>query len=269
MIFLKKIIIRKLENRGYLVQRVTKPERIKEVLEQLFPRKTKSKLIRMGGNGDGGYLIPNDLEGISSCFSPGVSDVSQFERECLEKKIKVFMADYSVNEPNLDKSLYDFSFTKKFIGAFKDDKFISINHWIKKNLKKEDGDLILQMDIEGSEYHSLLSLSEDLLSKFRIIIVEFHHLESLWNPHFFEIFEATILKLLENHSCIHIHPNNSYGIEERFSLKIPRILEMTFYRKDRGVSEEYETNYPNPLDRDSIKAEHIPLPKEWFFNATE
>jgi len=266
MIILKKAILKAIENRGYLIQKATSPDKVKSLLKELYPRKTKFGLFRMGGGGDGGYLVPNDLEGISCCFSPGVSDFSQFEKECLDRGIRVFMADYSVSEPKLDSNKYSFSFLKKFIGSYTDEKFVSINQWIESNLNANDGDIILQMDIEGSEYQSLLNISEELLKKFRIIVVEFHHLESLWSPHFYQIFEATIKRLLENHACVHIHPNNSDGVEERGGLRIPRIVEMTFYRKDRELLEEFETVFPNPLDRSNIADTPLDLPKEWYHN---
>jgi len=41
-------------------------------VEQFFnlvkPVKTNHDLIRVGGQVDGGYLIPDDLEGIETCF---------------------------------------------------------------------------------------------------------------------------------------------------------------------------------------------------------
>lgn len=266
MIFLKKAILKEIERRGYLIQKVTPPEMIKALLKKVYPRKTKAGLIRMGGEADGGYIIPDDLSGISCCFSPGVSDISQFERDCLDRGIRVFMADYSVSEPKLDSTKYSFSFLKKFIGSYSDEKFVSINEWMYSNLQEEDGDVILQMDIEGSEYQSLLNISDHLLRKCRLIIVEFHHLESLWSPHFYQIFEATVTRLLQNHTCVHIHPNNSNGVEEREGLRIPRIVEMTFYRKDREILDEFETVFPNALDRENIKGRSIYLPKEWYFN---
>ena len=36
-------------------------DQIKELIKALRPVKTKFDLIRIGGNNDGGYLIPNDL----------------------------------------------------------------------------------------------------------------------------------------------------------------------------------------------------------------
>ena len=57
-------------------------------------------LIRIGGEGDGGYLVPNILGGVSHCFSPGVSFTSDFESHLSKTyDIKSFMADASVDTP--------------------------------------------------------------------------------------------------------------------------------------------------------------------------
>lgn len=54
-------------------------EKLQEFLGAVRPKKTNHLLIRIGGEGDGGYLVPDDLGGINSCFSPGVSFVADFE----------------------------------------------------------------------------------------------------------------------------------------------------------------------------------------------
>ena len=52
------------------------------------------ELIRIGGDGDGGYLLPDILNDISYCFSPGVSQTSFFEKELSENyNIQSFMVD--------------------------------------------------------------------------------------------------------------------------------------------------------------------------------
>jgi hypothetical protein len=42
-------------------------------------------LIRIGSPGDGGYLMPNILNEVSYCFSPGVDNIADFEKELSEK----------------------------------------------------------------------------------------------------------------------------------------------------------------------------------------
>ena len=49
------------------------------LIKSLRPMDCGKKLIRIGGNEDGGYLVPDDLEGIEYCFSPGVSTTVDFE----------------------------------------------------------------------------------------------------------------------------------------------------------------------------------------------
>ena len=48
---------------------------IVEVFQLLKPKASKTPLIRIGGDGDGSYLVPDDLEGITACFSPGVNRI--------------------------------------------------------------------------------------------------------------------------------------------------------------------------------------------------
>jgi hypothetical protein len=52
---------------------VTEKTRIINLIQSLAPQTTDKALIRLGPNKDGGYLVPNDLDGIEACFSPGVS----------------------------------------------------------------------------------------------------------------------------------------------------------------------------------------------------
>ncbi len=57
------------------------------------------------------YLIPNDLEDIAICVSPGVDSESRFELELANKGMKVYMADNSVDSPAINHS--NFHFIKK------------------------------------------------------------------------------------------------------------------------------------------------------------
>ena len=50
-----------------------------EALQLLKPVRSSYPLVRIGGDQDGAYLLPNDLKGIEACFSPGVSYKKSFE----------------------------------------------------------------------------------------------------------------------------------------------------------------------------------------------
>ena len=57
-------------------------------LLKIRPLETNHRLIRVGSDYDGGYLLPDDLDEVKYCFSPGVSDNISFETQ-LTKDYKI------------------------------------------------------------------------------------------------------------------------------------------------------------------------------------
>ena len=90
--FLKNTLIRVSALGKIFPTRLTPEEDVKALIYSLRPRLADQKLIRLGPSGDGGYLVPDDLEDIEACLSPGVALVSGFERDCAALGMKIFMA---------------------------------------------------------------------------------------------------------------------------------------------------------------------------------
>jgi hypothetical protein len=241
---------------------LTDPGDMGRFIRSLQPVATDRDLIRLGPDADGGYLIPDDLDGIEACFSPGVSTVSGFEKDCADRGIKVFLADKSVEGPAESHEL--FGFTKKFVGAVSDKDFMTLDGWVNDSLTTLDTDLILQIDIEGAEYEVFLSASEGLIKRFRIIVAEFHWLEQLWSRPYFDLAKRAFDKILRDHTCVHIHPNNCCGSVKKAGLDIPSVMEFTFLRNDRIHRTSARTDFPHPLDRDNLPETPLVLPKCWF-----
>jgi len=264
----KKAIIKFLHHHlvknGIVVQGATKKQKIVNLIEKLYPYKTQFELIRLGPNGDGGYLVPNHLDGIEACFSPGVDKISDFELDCLGYGMKVFMADKSVEKPNIDISEDRYDFIQKFVGCTNNEDFITMDKWVKSNCLSDSSELILQMDIEGGEFNSIINMSDSLMQRFRIMVIEFHNLQDMWNPHVFNLAETVFDKILQTHICVHIHPNNCCDIDSRFGINIPRATEITFLRKDDAEKKGLENAFPHKLDYDNTKNQHISLPKNWY-----
>ena len=69
---------------------------IRETIGKIVPVNCGHPLIRIGGTGDGAYLIPADLSDVEACFSPGVNNFKDFEDHLAQRYgIKAFMCDYS------------------------------------------------------------------------------------------------------------------------------------------------------------------------------
>ncbi len=259
---LKKIFI---EDKGNIIISRTPLERVKTLIEKLFPVHTDKELIRVGPNGDGGYLIPNDLDGIKACFSPGVDVMSDFEKACFDLGMQLFLADRTVDKPNLDLGPENYNFLKKHIGCTDNAEFTTLDSWV-NSFELGDSDLLLQMDIEGAEYASIINASNALLKRFRILVFEFHNLDEFWNPRFFNMVALALNKILETHTCVHIHPNNCCGTEAKFGLEIPRMAEFTFLRNDRINHKEFAKTFPHQLDFDNENKTPVTLPKCWYKN---
>src|SRR5947209_3762865 len=113
---IKRTVINLLLNHNIRMSRsrATETHKILDFLSLVRPVKTNHDLIRIGGDTDGGYLVPNDFENIDICFSPGVSEVADFEADLAKRGIKCFLADYSVQAPPISNALFDFE--KKYLG---------------------------------------------------------------------------------------------------------------------------------------------------------
>jgi hypothetical protein len=232
-------------------------------LKSLAPVAISQPLVRIGGRDDGGYLLPDDLADIRVAISPGVSTEVGFDLDMAQRGIDVLMADASVNGPPVDN--LHFHFQPKFVNVFENGTNTRLDSLCKSKAMEKGGDRILQMDVEGSEYHVLLDLSDEALRSFRIMVIEFHDLDRIFSKFSLRIIQATFLKLLRYHHVVHIHPNNVARPTKRGDIEISPVMEFTFYRKDRAKIEPDRTlEFPHPHDRDNVaNLPSIVLPPCW------
>lgn len=261
---IKQIAINALGGAGCFPTRATPTDQLRELIASLHPYHSPRGLIRLGPSGDGGYLVPDDLDGIHACFSPGVNVESGFELACAERGMQVFMADRSVEGPAARHPR--FSFSRCNVGAFSEPGVTSMDDWVSASDVPASADLMLQMDIEGAEFETLLATSRSLLGRFRVIVVEFHALNELLGLAWFQLARAVFRKLLDQHVCVHLHPNEVYPSVAARGLEIPPYMEFTFLRRDRmGPSPwEHETRFPHPLDASNVGGAPIVLPPCWY-----
>ncbi|WP_294610046.1 hypothetical protein [uncultured Roseovarius sp.] len=71
---LKEYLDQKLMDRGRISQKAVAQSDVKELTNDFRAAYTPARLVRIGGDGDGGYMMPDDFDGITHCFSPGVAE---------------------------------------------------------------------------------------------------------------------------------------------------------------------------------------------------
>jgi hypothetical protein len=146
---------------GTFISPAVKSSELLGLIRRLTPVSSPFNLIRIGGDGDGGYLVPDDLKGINFCFSPGVAESSGFELGLTAFQIHSFLIDYSVEAPPVDSKFLHFE--KLFLSSRSDyEKFVRLEDWVNQKAPSHE-DLILQMDIEGSECSVLADASDETL----------------------------------------------------------------------------------------------------------
>ena len=238
-----------LNGKKYLEFRTSASD-VKKIFLLLKPFNVGLNLLRVGGNNDGAYLIPDDLDGIEMCISPGYGHQAGFEEHLYrEYKINSVVLDLLPDPENLSKSL---TYVRKYLGFENTIDCVTLENIVSNlNTSSSNADLLLQMDIEGSEYLSLLTTPQSIIDRFRIIVIELHYLERVNNVFWVEqIMIPFLRKITLNHTICHAHPNNSVSFFNFNGLKFPRVIEITLIRNDR-FENQFQTPavLPNALDQ--------------------
>lgn len=224
-------------------------------LELVKPRRAPVPMLRLGGAGDGAYLVPDDLEGVTDCLSPGVDNRKAFEDDLARRfGIRSHMVDASSSPERFDTPLIEGlqTFQPKWLEPVSGEKAISLTDWVERLEPLGPGDLMLQMDIEGAEYRNLLQTPRDVLARFRILLIEFHGLQWLGEGAVLrEVARPVMQKLAADFVCVHAHPNNwcpSVRLGDT-GIDMPSVLELSFLRRDRMRADRwFPVSLPHPLD---------------------
>jgi hypothetical protein len=237
-------------------------QRVKQLIKDLRPMTTQFNLVRIGEGSDGSYLLPDDLEGIFACFSPGVGSSTKFEENLLDFDIPSFLLDGSISR--LPREIPGLSFESKYLGEFDNVNTIRMESWVQIHTPNAR-ELLLQMDIEGAEWNVLKDISEEFLSRFRILVIEFHHLERMFLDENYDSWNKILNKILKHFHVVHIHPNNYCSQVSILDLEIPRLMEFTFLNKNRIDGPVPTQTFPHPLDQNNVSNyEALNLPKCWY-----
>lgn len=246
---------------GLHVTQKTRDSDLKALLIRLWPRQCDAELIRVGGPGDGGYLMPNLLSEIEICISPGIGSTSEFEKQ--------LAAYYNINSILIDPNRYpvglqdvEYTHLQKFVGIKNDPKYISLNQ-LTENYTTGHQSAILQMDIEGAEYLNLLDAQIDSLQRFRILVIEFHNVHHWLSKPFFDCTVKPLFdKLLNIFFVVHVHANNFGFYVHVGHHRLSNTLEVTFLNRKSSCEGKLVDQLPHRLDsRNSAAKPDIPFPR--------
>ncbi len=232
----------------------------------LKPIKLNNLELQRYGNqyGDGGYILPNDLQNIEYLFSLGVGTQYSFEEDMNNRNIKCFLADYSVETSSFENS--NLNFYKKYIKAYNSKNSLRFEDWKDQCLKSDKrGEFIIQVDIEGDEYQVLLSINNDTFERTKYLIIEYHFLTKIFDLKIGNLIMSALKRVSEKFYPMHLSINNTSSILNKHNVNIPHTLEVSYINKKYVNNFEFlkdpnhHLNRPNISNRDTIE-----VPREFF-----
>ena len=210
------------------------------IFQLLKPKDVLGKnKVRIGREGDGGYILLNDFENIKFAYSFGISYEISFDKALADKNIDVFMYDHTIEGlPIYNPKLHwkKIGLTEKNGGS---NNMKTLDELIKENFHEKEKNMILKMDIEGPEWNILNELNNEILKKFKYIIIEFH-----FNIEYKPLFIKVLKKLTEFHQIFHLHCNNCATLINIDDINICLSLEVSLIIKENNTFIRSSELYP-------------------------
>ena len=199
--------------------------RVGQILELVTPiRMDLDHVCRFGSENDGGYVLVKDFSDGDFLLSMGVANDVNFELELISLLSGAHLYDDSIVA--LPKVVSNSFFYNERIGG---SGCTSITEAMERI--PDHFDLILKVDIEGSEWEALDSLKTEELNKFRQIVVEYHWFEKLIDDQDYSRMLRVLSKLSTTHFVLNAHPNNCGDTLIIENIAFPSIIEVTYLRR--------------------------------------
>lgn len=222
-------------------------QRVLEILKMLEPVTIEgARKLRVGGSGDGGYVMLDDFAGVTAAYSLGINDDVSWDLDIAKRSIEVFQYDHTIEALPARHKL--FHWFKVGIAAEPRAGFDSLPNLIKANGHAAAGNLILKCDIEGTEWDMFAAMRAEDLARFSQIVVEFHGFHFLVDPAFAKRARAAIANLTRQHRLIHVHANNNSALSIIGGVPIAASMEMSFVRVAGKRFVRSQETFPTPLD---------------------
>ena len=206
--------------------------------------------IRIGGEGDGGYVLLDRLRPEQPVLSYGVGPDSSFDLDLAARGHRVFMFDHTVTGPRGGVP-QGCAFFREGVAAKPDpeNRLDTVAAHLQRLHLAGRRDVILKMDIEGGEWAIMAELPDEALDSFEQIVVEFHWLQTLERESFTAQAIAALQRLNARFTLCHVHANAYGGPKMVAGVILPHVIEVTYVRSDLVSRTPNRTLYPTEHDR--------------------
>lgn len=187
------------------------------------------ELVRVGAHHDGGYVMADDFN-VGGAISIGIGPDVTWDQAIAAKGIPVAMFDPTIRRP--PAFVPAAKFFRLGLGSQHQARMEPLEQLVHRSSSHADQDLLLKVDVEGAEYEGIGEASQDLLGRFRQIVVELHDLSQLQLPSKRNLVLGMLRKLNESHTSVHVHANNYDEVCLFNAYWFPNAIELTYVRRD-------------------------------------
>jgi hypothetical protein len=223
---------------------------MRQALHCLCPHNTVTGLAktRLGAPHDGGYVIVDELKGVTNMLSFGIGGNVDFESEMVMRGIQqVIMCDHTITK--LPREHPSFLWRKQAVGAHDSDTMCTISRLLREHSLTDDHNLFLKCDVEDCEWDLIESTSSSEWAQFSQMVFEFHYFEQMLDPARFARVKSCLEKLAQTHVCVHVHGNSHGPLSLVNGIALPQCLEITYVRRDfSGLQPSWEI-FPTSIDK--------------------
>jgi hypothetical protein len=208
--------------------------KLHNIISLLQPYNIYQPKIRLGSNGDGGYIVSYSILNQCEClFTYGVGNNIDFELDFVRstnKPCKMF--DHTLTEDITEFIDWHVQHSGNLLSSYKEglgnyDNCNSFeNHYKQLQI---NGEVLLKIDVEGCEYDYFESSDMDFIKNVCSgILLEVHNIkDSKIQDRLLNILQ----KINENFIIFHLHGNNYGHTFNYMNFEIPNVLELSFINK--------------------------------------
>lgn len=244
-----------------------KKAEILELYDLVRPQTFPGLVKRRVGNraADGGYVMADDFQGITAAFSLGIGLDISWDLEMAGLGIEIYQFDHTVDEPAEVAGNSRLHFQSCGIAATTQPTagMKRIEDILLDEMACHTGDLILKIDIDGHEWEVFDQMPPAVLARFRQICLEIHNPLGRPGDAATRARNLRVLrKLAAAFAPVHLHANNGGKVRELCGLQVPKLLEITYVRRDGQAFIDSTEAFPGEFDVPNVpERPEIPIGK--------
>ena len=217
-----------------------------QLLDELRPVEiVGAEKQRFGPESDGGYVMIAGQD-YGALYSYGIGGNMRFESHFVrENPIPAYLYDHTISGLPEENPSSLITWKQEGIGPRRTADLNSLQGHVAENGDAEKENLLLKMDVEGAEWLSLLETPDDVMGRFKQVVIELHGLGTRPGDAY-ENQVKVLRKLNKTFHLVHVHGNNHSNLRVVGNYMVPQVLEVTYVRKSDFVAVASTTQYPMP-----------------------